>query len=1161
MLIEQLFHKPITRTIDPVIDATNESKLEKELEEYVITHEIANNLHTFLEEYTQQGAENGVWISGFFGSGKSHLLKILSAVLEKKEVNGQRADQIFIEKAKDHPMLKGKLDRVSDIPSESILFNIDHNANNISKDDKDAVLSVFMKMFNDHCGYFGNQPYIANFEHDLDISGIFQSFKEEFKKQTNQEWERAREIPYIYNSQIDAVFNQVTGQDGSQILQRYDRNLNISIVDFAARVKEYIDKKEKEKRGFRLNFFVDELGQFIAERVNLMTNVQSIAETLKAQCKGRAWIIVTAQEDMQTVIGDYGVQQSNDFSKIQDRFKIRIKLKSSDVEEVIQKRLLEKTSMAIEILTRQYEMDKQDFNTLFSFTDGTRTYKNYTSLEQYYKLYPFIPYQFKLFQSALKSLSDHNAFEGKHSSVGERPMLDVFRIVTIAIKDKDSKSIATFDRMFEGIRNKMKSSVQQSITDAEAIFGADSMESRLLKTLLLVKYVKEFKTDIDNITTLMIERFDQNKNQLKKDIQKVLDRLEIETYIQKVGNTYEYLTDEEKDVETEIKNVICTNEEINEEIKKILFTEILPDTKIKYEKTSQNIPITRKVDDYRYGLENGEIAINVITPMHENCGNIQLIKTLKMAENEMTLISAPDHELIKDLRLYLQTVQYSRQSRTENIQESRKKIIDAKIDQNQIRKKNIKRTLEELLSNATILVKSKEVNSKGANPKERIRNGFQELIEQTYTNLKMLNNKTYDEDDIKQLLNEGQRIGLESLQKEAQTEIRSFMKNQTRGTRLNVKNIVDHFKKIPYGWSENDTAYILGLLYKQNQIEFSADANLLAEQELIEFLTTTRRKENTVVKLLEDIPDWQKKKLTEFYKEYFNSPSQTDAKTLAVETKEKIRQKVQEITDLEVDAAPFPFAQLLKIPIQHLKNIQDNEYTYFLTQVEDYPEQLLEDKEEIIDPIQTFMTSNKADIYREAKKFYEENKHNRDVITDSKMDEIQGILSDPNGFKGNQMQQLKKLIEDEQDKINAVLITEKKNMKTRITKKLNKIITDEDYEKLTDDQKKEVTDIFTRETKKVEYEHGIANLHIAKEKLENTIYQKAIQKMRNYRYVNEDRDPPVEPEFENIKIADFMNTHFGDTRIKNTEELQRFISYLKKELEEKIKAGKEIYIL
>jgi len=1160
MLIEQLFQKPITRDIDPVIDATNESKLAKELEEYVITNEIANNLHNFLEEYTQQRAENGVWISGFFGSGKSHLLKILSAVLEKKEVDGQRADQIFIEKAKDHSMLKGKLDRASDIPSESILFNIDHNANNISKDETDAVLAVFMKMFNDHCGYFGNQPYIANFEYDLDISGHFQPFKTAFKSLTNREWETAREIPHVYNIQIDQAFNTVTGQNVSQILQQYYQTLSISIKDFASRVKAYIDKKDKEQKGFRLNFFVDELGQFIAERVNLMTNVQSIAETLKAQCNGRAWIIVTAQEDMQTVIGDYGRQQSDDFSKIQDRFKIRIKLKSSDVEEVIQKRLLEKTPLAIETLTRQYEMDKQDFNTLFSFTDGTRTYKNYTSADQYYKLYPFIPYQFKLFQSALKSLSDHNAFEGKHSSVGERPMLDVFRIVTIAIKDKDSKNIATFDRMFQGIRNKMKSSVQQSITDAEGNFGADSVEVRLLKTLLLVKYIREFKTDIDNITTLMIERFDQNKNQLKKDIQKVLDKLESETYIQKVGTTYEYLTDEEKDVESEIKNVVCTNDEINEEIKKILFTEILPDTKIKYEKTAQNIPITRKVDDYRYGQENGEIAINIITPMNENCGNIQSIKTLKMAENEMTLITAPDYELIKDLKLYLQTAQYSRQSRTESIKETRRKIIDSKIDQNQIRKKNIKLTLEERLSNATILVKSIEVNARGANPKERIRNCFQELIEQTYTNLKMLNQKVYDEEDIKQLLNEDMRFGLEAIQKEAQAEIISFMKNQIRGTRLNVKHIVDHFKKIPYGWGENDTAYILALLYKQNKVEFTAESNLLKDQELLEVLTTTRRKEYTVVKLLEDIPEWQKKKLTEFYKEYFNSPSHTDAKTLAIETKEKIIQKVQELTDLEVDASPYPFAQLLKQPIQHLRDIQNNEYTYFLTQIENYPDPLLEDKEDIIEPIHTFMKSNQAAIYREAKKFLEENKHNRDVISDSKMEEIQQILTDPYCFKGNRMQLLKSLIEQEQDKINAVLIEQRKNLKAKITRKHNQILKDDDYAMLTEPQKKELTDIFVQETEKVEHERGIANLLMSTEKLENTIYPEAVSKMRNFVYINNGKEPPTEPKYETIKITDLMNTLLGDNRIKDTDQLRRFIEHLKTELEEKIKAGKRIFI-
>ena len=73
-----------------------------------------------------------------------------------------------------------------------------------------------------------------------------------------------------------------------------------------------------------------------------MTNLQTIAESLATKCRGRAWIIVTAQEDMDKVSGEMSKQQGNDFSKIQARFHTRMKLTSTNVDEVIQKRLLTK---------------------------------------------------------------------------------------------------------------------------------------------------------------------------------------------------------------------------------------------------------------------------------------------------------------------------------------------------------------------------------------------------------------------------------------------------------------------------------------------------------------------------------------------------------------------------------------------------------------------------------------------------------------------------------------------------------------------------------------------------------------------------------------------------------------------------------------------------
>ena len=114
----------------------------------------------------------------------------------------------------------------------------------------------------------------------------------------------------------------------------------MSVEDFANVGQIFIAKQEK---GYRLNFFVDEVGQFIADNTRLMLNLQTIAESLNTFCKGQAWIIVTAQEALEKVVGDISASQSNDFSKIQARFNIRLPLTSRNVEEVIQKRLLKKS--------------------------------------------------------------------------------------------------------------------------------------------------------------------------------------------------------------------------------------------------------------------------------------------------------------------------------------------------------------------------------------------------------------------------------------------------------------------------------------------------------------------------------------------------------------------------------------------------------------------------------------------------------------------------------------------------------------------------------------------------------------------------------------------------------------------------------------------------
>ena len=165
--LRDIFEKPVDRAIEGVIKADDEASLRVELEEYVITNEIEKKLENFLDAYNNYQTSNGVWISGFFGSGKSHLLKMLALLLENRKVDGSTALDLFIDKCVGNEILSADLKRAASVPSKSILFNIDQKADVITKTQLDALLSVFQKVFDEMCGYYGKQSHIAQFERDI----------------------------------------------------------------------------------------------------------------------------------------------------------------------------------------------------------------------------------------------------------------------------------------------------------------------------------------------------------------------------------------------------------------------------------------------------------------------------------------------------------------------------------------------------------------------------------------------------------------------------------------------------------------------------------------------------------------------------------------------------------------------------------------------------------------------------------------------------------------------------------------------------------------------------------------------------------------------------------------------------------------------------------
>ena len=418
---------------------------------------------------------------------------------------------------------------------------------------------------------------------------------------------------------------------------------------------------------FRLNFFVDEVGQFIGSNTRLMLNLQTIAESLHTKCQGRAWMFVTSQEDMEKVIGDRTKQQGNDFSKIQARFKMRLKLTSADVEEVIRKRLLEKNDAGVAALGKIYADQHANFKTLFDFVDGSKTYRNYADETHFIGTYPFVSYQFPLFQAAIEGISDHNAFEGRNSSVGERSMLGVVQQVAKDIGNVEVGRLATFDHMFAGIRASLKAAAQRSIDVAERNLD-NSLAVRLLKALFLVKYVESFQASPRNLTVLVYDRFGLDLPALSEAVKEALTLLESQTYVQRKGNAYEYLTNEEQVIEEEIKNVDIDAPEVSGRLFKILSGDVIKTNKIRYVKNGQDFPFGFKLDDQAHGPQR-ELSVHFISPEYPY--SPEEIRMHSAGKDELRVILDPDGRVLSDLRLLIKTEKYIRRKQGTSISADR----------------------------------------------------------------------------------------------------------------------------------------------------------------------------------------------------------------------------------------------------------------------------------------------------------------------------------------------------------------------------------------------------------------------------------------------------------------------------------------------------------
>lgn len=1009
MLIKDIFAKKIDRDIKGVIKVgqADDENVRQELEEYVVTRELQKHFADFFSSYKKgingHTDKMGVWISGFFGSGKSHFLKILSYLLENREVSGKKALDYFIDDKKiTDQMVLADMKLAASVPTDVILFNIDSKSEIAGKQSKDAIASVFLKVFNEMQGFCGSIPFLADLERQLTEKGRYEEFKKLYASKASKSWEDSRhQFDFIQDSVVEILDKMgfMTEAAARNWCEKATEPYRISIENFAKMVKEYLDRKG---HNHHIVFLVDEIGQYIGDDSKLMLNLQTVTEDLGTACGGKVWIVVTSQQDIDYITKTKG----NDFSKITGRFDTRLSLSSANVDEVIKKRILAKTDTAAQTLRLLYGQKATIIKNLVVFNDGVEK-KLYADEKDFASVYPFVPYQFNLLASVLTSIRTHGA-SGKHLSEGERSMLALFKESAMRFMNESEGILIPFNIFYDALHQFLDHSHKGVIIRAadNSYINPDKEEDcfnvNVLKTLFMVKYVSEITANVDNITSLMVADIGTDRIVLKKKVEEAFNVLVRQMLVQKNGDIYVFLTDEEQEINREIQGQNVEMAEVISKVSELIFEDIFSDKKYRYPAFNgrYNFAFNQIVDNRPYRTnQNHEIGVRVLTPNSDYGNDDGMLRMVSGQGKEVLVVLPNDTSFLTEMQSALKIEKYLRLNTSKTLAKF-EQIKEAKRVEMRIRSDNAKLFLIEAMKKADIYVNGDKAQTGSKEVATRINDALGRLVASVYHKLPYID-AAMDEANIRELFkaSKNQTLRLQGGSEPNVNALNDMLGyiagNSAMHMKTSMKSLMDRFMKAPYGFVEDDVEWLVAKLFKNGDIAFTVNGSSVtllnkSDEEIVRYITKKEYVEKLLTERREKANEPQKKAVREVMKELFGVSSVNEDDDALMSSFQRYSEKM--INDLEKLEIMYSSRELpgkktvatgkgllraaaqLQSPMEFFKKIHDDRDQY-LDFAEDY------------EPVRAFFAGEQKAIFERAirsMKIYDDSKT---FIVDEKVEE------------------------------------------------------------------------------------------------------------------------------------------------------------------------------
>ncbi len=562
ILIGDLLSRDLNQIIEEIIqvDQLDEQTVYSEITEYVATDRIKDHYRMLLKAIAEAPSEPhegvGIWISGFFGSGKSSFAKNLGYVLSNPKILGNNYSDLFMNQLNDK-IISELVDFINKgIPTEVIMFDIS-KAKEVKRGDEKIAEVIYRRLLS-HLGYAEDYD-IAELEIELENEGRLEEFVSLSEEVSGKSWNAARKgakktsyASAILNKMNPGVFPQA--DSWSRSIQGKPPVITVETV-----VDRAFELIARRRPGKALFFIIDEVGQYVARSVDRIEDLRAVVEQFGKVSKNRlkarkaiapVWIAVTSQEKLEEVVAALDSKRV-ELAKLQDRFKYRVDLAPADIREVASRRVLAKKDEAIPVLRSLYERSQGQLNLACRLERTSR--KSEVFEEEFVQSYPYLPHFIDISIDIMSGIRLQPGAD-KHLGGSNRTIIKQAHEMLVnertALKDKPVGTLVTLDRIFDLVEGNISTEKRKDIDDITGRFKKESdWPLRTAKAICLLEFIRDLPRTEANISACLVDEVDRPSP--LADVKSALAHLEDAKFIRNSEDGWKLQTAQEKSWETE----------------------------------------------------------------------------------------------------------------------------------------------------------------------------------------------------------------------------------------------------------------------------------------------------------------------------------------------------------------------------------------------------------------------------------------------------------------------------------------------------------------------------------------------------------------------------------------------------------------------------------